>query len=144
MWMTESSTVCSAPPAAVWALWSDVERWNVWDRDVVWSKIDGPFALGTKGSLKPAGGPRADFELTEVVSGVRFTDRTRLPLAAIDFVHEMDRVAGGTRITHRIVISRPLSPLFGLLLGRGFRKTLPQAVASLGRLAEGHAERPRA
>lgn len=135
-WTTEASTVTQAGTTAVWRLWSDVEGWHRWDEEIAWSRLYGPFEVGTRGVLKPRGGPQASFETTEVRRERAFVDRTRLPLARIDFLHKMEPVEGGTRIVHGVRISGPFSPVFARLLGPGFEKGLPKAVRSLARLAE--------
>lgn len=135
-WRTEASAVTRASTAAVWQLWSNVEGWPRWDAEVEWSHLNGPFETGARGVLKPRRGPKASFTATEVRWGHGFVDRTRLPLASIDFLHEMEPVDGGTRIMHEVRISGPLTPVFARLLGPGFEKGLPEAVRSLARLAE--------
>ena len=135
-WITRASAVTRAGTTTVWRLWSDVEGWRRWDEDVEWSRLYGPFEVGARGVLKPVGGPKASFETTEVRRERAFVDRTRLPLASIDFLHEMKPVEGGTRIVHGVRISGPLSPVFARLLGPGFEKGLPKAVGNLARLAE--------
>ena len=136
MWSTEATVTAKASPEAVWGLWADVENWKAWDPAVEQSSIDGPFSEGTRGMLKPEGGPKSPFVLTGVRPGEGFSDRTRLPLASVDFFHEVERVGEGTRIAHRIEIRGPLSFVFARLMGRRFEKGLPEAVQNLARLAE--------
>lgn len=137
MWMTEASATTVAKPEAVWRLWSNVDNWSVWDPGLACSRLDGEFVAGARGALKPAGGPKVSFTLTSVRPGVSFADRTHLPLARIDFLHELAPDRSGTRITHRIEIAGPLAALFGRLLGPNLSKGLPEAVSNLARLAEG-------
>ena len=135
-WTTTASAVTRAGTAAVWRLWSDVEGWRRWDEEVEWSRLDGPFEVGSRGVLKPKKGPKPSFVTTEVRRERVFTDRTRLPLASMDFFHRMEPVDGGTRIVHGVRISGPLSFVFARLLGPGFEKGLPRAVQTLARLAK--------
>ena len=74
--------------------------------------------------------------LTDVRPGDGFSDRTRLPLANLDFFREVQRVGKGTRVTHRVEISGPLSFVFARLMGQSFEKGLPETVRNLARLAE--------
>jgi uncharacterized protein YndB with AHSA1/START domain len=85
MWSTEASATTEAQPEAVWELWADVGNWKEWDPGVEGSSIDGPFAEGTRYVLKPKGGPKVKAVLTDVRPGEGFSDRTRLPLANLDF-----------------------------------------------------------
>lgn len=136
MWSTEASAVSSAPAEVLWNLWTNVSEWPAWDPDVQWSKLNGEFREGTGGVLKPRGGPAVNFKLIEVETGRAFDDSAALPLARMVFRHRLDRTETGTRITHRVEITGPLGALFGLLIGRGIRKSLPSAVERLARLAE--------
>lgn len=121
---------------AVRRLWSDVEGWRRWDEEVEWSRLNGPFEAGIRGELKPKGGPRASFVTTEVLQGHSFANRLRLPLASVEFFHEMEPIDEGTSIVHEVRISGPLSPVFARLLGPGFAKGLAEAVRNVARLAE--------
>ncbi|MFN9215250.1 MAG: SRPBCC family protein [Gemmatimonadota bacterium] len=137
MWSREASAWTSATPEQVWARWTDVGHWSTWDASLRASALRGPFAVGSRGDLQPTSGPRASFILTDVVPHRAFSNRMRLPLATIDFVHTLDLGADGrTRITHRIEIDGPLGALFVRLIGRGAADTLPAAVAALARQAE--------
>lgn len=136
MWSTEASATTQAPPEAIWRLWADVDNWKEWDPGVEDSSIGDSFAEGTRYELKPKGGPKVTSVLTDVRLSEGFSDHTRLPLANLDFFHEMERVGEGTRITHRVEISGPLSFMFARLMGRGMVKGLPETVRNLARLAE--------
>lgn len=135
-WSTEASAQTTATPERVWALWSDVEGWSRWDPDVVEASLDGRFSVGSSGVLKPKGGPRLRFSLTEVTVNHSFTDRCRLPLATLDFIHALTPASGGTVITHRVVMNGPLTFIFRRLMGSGIERGLPSAVESLARHAE--------
>ena len=99
------------------------------------------MAVGTRGRLKPKGGPTTTFEFTHVDPGRGFTDVTRLPLARLplarlEFAHRIDPDENGTRFTHRVTITGPLSPLFARVVGRDVAAGLPGAMRALARLAE--------
>lgn len=53
----------TASPAAIWHIWQDVAHWNTWDHGIEYSTLDGPFAEGTTGTLKPKGGPLVSLQL---------------------------------------------------------------------------------
>ena len=140
-WTFESSATTQASPEAVWALWSDVATWPEWDDGIEHVTLDGPFAAGTTGALKPAGGPRVRFALTDVRAPHGFADVTRLPLCRMRVEHRLAaQDGGGTRITHRVTMHGPATPLFSRVIGRGLKKDLPDTVRSLARMA---AERER-
>ena len=136
MWSTQAAATSEASPEAIWGLWADVDNWKEWDPGLEDSSIGGPFAEGASYKLKPKGGPKVTSVLKDVRPGEGFSDRTRLPLANLDFSHEVERAGGGTRVTHRVEISGPLSFLYARLMGRGFEEGLPETVRNLARLAE--------
>ena len=68
MWTTEVSRKTTATKEQIWKLWADVPNWNVWDKEVETSELFGQFQNGTKGILKPTGGPKAKFEITELTN----------------------------------------------------------------------------
>lgn len=136
MWQFEHSETTTASPEQLWAHYSDPVTWPRWDHGTAEVTIDGPMAAGTTGKLKPVKGPRARFVFTDVTPGVGFTDVTRLPLARLTFAHVIEPVSGSSRITHRVSLSGPLSPLFARVVGRTIAAELPSAMRALVRLAE--------
>lgn len=142
-WTFEHTEHTSAYPESIWALWSDVTSWPGWDEAVEHVDLDGPFATGTKGVLKPAGGPKVDFELVDVRPTEGFVDVTRLPLSRMRFEHSAIREGDHTRVTHHVTISGLTTPLFSRVIGRGIAKGLPKSVKTLARLAAAR-EAPRA
>jgi len=115
----------------VWRLWSDVASWPTWDAGVETVALDGPFAAGTTGRLKPAGSKPVGIRLLEARPGEGFVDETRLPLATMRFEHSLADDGDGTLITHRVTISGPLTPLWKRVVGRDFVRELPGTVRSL-------------
>ena len=136
MWHVEHTEHTSAPPQAVWSLWSDVATWPEWDEGVREAALEGPFASGTRGRLKPRSGPSVSFTLADVEPNARFATEARLPLARMRFDHRANRDGERTRVTHSVEISGPLGPLFARLIGRGAARDLPQAVRGVVARAE--------
>ncbi len=97
--------------------------------------MDGPFAAGLEGVLKPRNGPKTSFKLTEVHDGVSFQDISFLPLARLIFTHELQREAEGCVLTHRIEIEGPLGFLFAWIIGTSLKRSLPVAMACFAELA---------
>src|SRR3954451_12575159 len=77
----------SASPKAIWQIWQDVSNWNTWDHGLEFSQIDGPFRTGTRGTLKPKGGPLIQTKLTYVEPMKIFIDEAKLTLARIIITH---------------------------------------------------------
>jgi hypothetical protein len=134
-WSVEHTEYTTASPASIWALWSDVEGWPAWDSGLAGASLEGPFAAGSRGRVKPAGGPKVGFELTSVEPESGFADVTRLPLARMSFEHAAVREGDRTRLTHRATISGLATPLFARLIGRGIARDLPDTMRELARMA---------
>jgi len=125
-----------ASPEKIWEVWQDVKNWNTWDHGIEFSTIDGPFAVGTKGTLKPKGGPLVQTELTTVEPMKMFIDESKLFLAKILVSHYLTESNGKTFVTHQIEMKGPLAFVFAFLIGRAMKKNLPQEMAAMVRKAE--------
>lgn len=136
MWECQHSETTTATPAQLWQRYRDPATWSEWDDQVEDVVFDGEFRLGASGSIKPVGGPRTGFRMTEVTEGVSFTDVTSLPLAKMRFDHWIESGASETTFTHRVSITGPLSPLFARIIGRKVAAGLPSAMRELAALAE--------
>jgi uncharacterized protein YndB with AHSA1/START domain len=135
-WTTRASATSTASADAVWRLWTATDGWSRWDAGLEWCRLDGPFAVGTRGVLRPAGGPRVRFRLTRVEPGVGFADLTRLPLTTLEFQHRVEALSGGgVRITHEARIRGLLTPLLSRTLGRELETGMPETVRALAALA---------
>ncbi|WP_020525126.1 SRPBCC family protein [Catelliglobosispora koreensis] len=128
--------ITAASPAQLWARYAVPETWAQWDHDVESATIGGPFANGTKGILKPAGGPKVRFELQDVIENMSFTDTSSLPLAKMTFAHRIEQSGTGARFTHSVKITGPSSFLFGRIIGKKIAAGLPGAMRALATLAE--------
>lgn len=135
-WTREHTVWTFAAPEHVWACWSTPLRWPQWDVGIKQVTSVGPFERGSRGTIKPAKGPRTAFVLTTVEEGVGFTTMSPLPLATLALSHRLMRVDGGTQLTHAVTITGLAAPLFARLIGRRLVAGLPDAMRSLAGLAE--------
>lgn len=126
----------SASPEDIWQIWQDVKNWNTWDYGIEYSNINGPFAEGAKGVLKPKGGPLVHTQLTCVEPFKKFVDESKLFLARIVVSHYLAQSAGKTLVTHQIEMKGPLAFLFAYLIGRTMKKNLPQEMETMVKKAE--------
>lgn len=136
MWAFQHQIKVKSTKEKVWEIWSDVENWNSWDSDLLWSKMDDVFKVGSIGYLKPKSGPKTKFKITECSKNKSFTARNFLPLTKMEFIHKIKTVEGGIELTHKIVISGFLSFLFARVVGKNLAKGLPKAMGELKKLAE--------
>lgn len=136
-WKIRKSVIASCPKEKIWQLWSDVSTWAKWDEQLEWVELDGPFAKGTSGRLKPKGWPVSKFTITAVEQMTSFSDETRMPATKISFVHTLlSENEGKTKITHEITARGLLTPLLYFTMRRKLANGLPLALKKLAELAE--------
>jgi uncharacterized protein YndB with AHSA1/START domain len=136
MWRNEHSTETPASSEAVWDVWTDVSEWPSF-LHMKWARLDGEFAAGRTGRLKPTTGPASKFTIVALDPGHRYVTEASMPGAKMRFEHEVASLAsGGTRMTERQTIDGPLSGVYGLLLGRQMLSDLPPSLEKLGDLAQ--------
>jgi Polyketide cyclase / dehydrase and lipid transport len=115
----------SASPSAFFARWADVATWPEWNSDTEWVRLDGPFATGSTGVLKPKGGPKVKFVIDSLVPGREFVDVSVLAGARLTFRHLVTTGPGSTtRIEVAVTMSGPLGWFWNLLLGRALKASL--------------------
>jgi len=136
MWTRKTTIKTSAAKEQIWKLWTDVENWNKWDKEVEFSKLNGKFEVGTIGILKPTKGPKSKFELISVEKLNGFTNRSFLPFAKMDFIHKMEEKNGELFITHAVEIKGILTFLFSKLIGKKLVNEMPKAMENLSEMAK--------
>jgi hypothetical protein len=120
--IAQAGITSTASPEAFFARWGDMATWPEWNTDTAWVRLDGPFAQGATGVLKPRGGPRVRFEVAVLEPGREFTDVSRLFGARLTFRHLVTRdAAGATRVDVEVTLTGPLAPLWNLVLGKGIK-----------------------
>jgi len=124
--MIEIGKACAtstANPSALFARWGDMATWPEWNTDTEWVRLDGPFAAGSTGVLKPKGGPATKFAI-EKLTDREFVDVSRLLGARLTFHHTVSVVPQGTVVDVHVTLDGPLAPLWNLVLGKGIKKSL--------------------
>jgi hypothetical protein len=134
----EQQVEIATPAETVFSLYADVGTWAAWDPEVKESSIEGRFASGATGALRPLKGPKTQIFFTEVTENRSFTVESRLPLCVMRFDHELSESPGSavTKATHRVSFIGLLSPFFGRLIGGQIRRGLPGTMLGLKRAAE--------
>lgn len=105
----------AAPPARVWEVMSDVERWHEWTASVTSVKqlTEGPFAIGTRVVIKQPKFPPAFWEVIQLEPGRSFTWESVAPGFRAVGQHSVDATSAGSRAT--LVLD--YQGLFGGLMG---------------------------
>lgn len=92
-----------ATPEEIWHNYSDVQKWFIWEADLLDIKLDGPFQTGVFGEMTLEGMPPLAFELVEVLDHRSFCDVTKIPgIGSLYFNHELIPTVQGTVIKHSV------------------------------------------
>ncbi|MER5999195.1 SRPBCC family protein [Nonomuraea angiospora] len=132
MYAYEHTLDTTAPAAAVWALYADVNGWTAWDTSLLQIDLEGPFEVGTEGTMTPEGQDTVRFRIVELVTGELFTDETVVGELTLRFIHRLAETGTGTRVTHRVEITGPGAEEIGPMV----TSDVPDAMATLIKLAE--------
>ncbi|MBU3062049.1 hypothetical protein KO481_11000 [Nocardia sp. NEAU-G5] len=133
--IAEASATSTAAPAAFFAKWADMATWPEWNQDTEWVTLDGPFAQGATGVLKPKGGPKTRFVVT-TLTDTEFVDSSRLLGARLIFAHEITTEDGRTTVKVRITMEGPLRGLWTMIMGKDLAASLQRDVDALVTAAE--------
>jgi hypothetical protein len=132
----EHSTLVLATAERVFRIYENVSAWHTWDPDTNRASLEGPFAVGSRGSLTPSKGNTVPMLLTKVEPNSCFTVESKIPLFRMVFEHELVPQGNALKIIHRVTLSGLLSVLLGRMLVKQLNQGLPVTLASLKRLAE--------
>ncbi len=128
------SSHSSACVEDVWAVWTNPAEWP---GDVmVTAKIDGPFAVGAKITMRVRRHPPLRLTVTRIDAPMLWTGVARIPGLTETIDHLIEPTDSGTLITQRTVFTGPLASIAARVLGGTVRKTFEATTAHFGRLAE--------
>jgi hypothetical protein len=130
----EARITSAAAPSAFFARWADMATWPEWNADTEWVRLDGPFATGSTGVLKPKGGPKTKFVVAKV-SDDEFTDVSRLVGARLTFRHLVAVGPEGTEVRVAFSLAGPLAFLWNAILGKGIKESLQRDLEALAAVA---------
>ena len=129
MWymITDSAIEIEAPPALVWEVFSDVERWPEWTASVTSLRaLDGPgVAVGKRFEIKQPRLPKLVWEVTGVEEGASWTWEQRSPGGRTIASHEVTvKDGGGTLVRQRLDQRGPVGALVARLMQGTTRRYL--------------------
>jgi hypothetical protein len=125
------SASSTARPEAFFARWIDHATWSSWSPDTEWVRVGKPVRVGTRGVLKPKGGPKVRFVVSACEPGREYTDTSLLPGARLVFRHLVEPTQSGSDLRVRVWMEGPLAGLWAKVMGASFRES---AQADLDRL----------
>jgi hypothetical protein len=133
----EASLETTAPPATVWRVWSDVNRWPEWNPDMKESRLDGPLKLGATGMINTKSGGKHDVVVTYFQDGRSFElESTALPGTKMAIRAAIAPSGGGSRITQGFEPRGLLAPLVGPMMSGQILKTFNAVLDGLKRKVE--------
>ena len=128
--MEQRTTIdIAAPPARVWQVLSDVERWPDWTDTVRWVRRldDGPLRTGSTAKISQPKIPTVDYVVTELEPGTSFTWVSGGTAARTTASHVLEPLpGGGTRVT----LSVRQEGVLGSLVGRLYRGVTDRYLAT--------------
>ena len=133
----EDSIKILSTPAQVFSVYTDVANWPTWDPETVSASLDGDFAVGATGKIKPGKEPETKITWVEVTQDKSFTVECKLPLCKMQFVHEMTAENDQTVVVNKILLTGLLSSIFGLLIGSKLKQGMHESLKGLKQHIEG-------
>jgi uncharacterized protein YndB with AHSA1/START domain len=131
-WEFEHSVQAPASRERVWSLWTDVSGWPSWNPGVGRAELDGPVTEGATGTVRAVGGPTSTLKVLAVEPERRFVTETSERLMRLRFEQELADVEGGQlRITHRVRMTGPATPLMRRTVGPRLERSIPAALEAL-------------
>ncbi len=136
MLIIHHSITTTASAAAIWRLYEDTTTWPTWDHGLEKVHLDGPFETGTRGTLRPKGGPNVPFVITALEKERSFSDISSLPFTRLIFTHSLEKEGNKLRVTHHAEMKGLLAPFFAIIIGIKIKAELPTAMKQLVAMAE--------
>jgi uncharacterized protein YndB with AHSA1/START domain len=137
MWEFEHRVQTTVSPAELWRHWSDMAAWPRWNNGIEKITIDGPFAVGTRFTMKPPGDDPVEMRIAEIVPGESFVDEMDAGDFVVRTVHRLEQGDGITTIVYRTEITGPAAAQVGPELGPAITADFPDVLEALVKLAEG-------
>ncbi len=128
-----------APPAKVWAVLMDVERWPEWTPTVTSARRlePGPLMLGSRTEIIQPKLRPAVWQVTELdESSGRFSWAMRSPGIAVTAWHLLEPVQDGSRISHGLRFQGVLAPLLSRMLRKQNQQYLETEAGGLKKHCE--------
>ena len=135
----QQSIDIDAPPAVVWDVLVDIERWPEWTASVerATMKSDGPLALGSVARLKQPDNRAANWRVTQFDPRHSFTwISSPMPGVRADAIHQIEPRGEGSRVTLTVTTSGFFAPLLNRLIMRASARFMPMEAAGLKKRSE--------
>ncbi|MFI5709999.1 SRPBCC family protein [Kribbella sp. NPDC051620] len=131
MWVHEHTADTAVSRDLIWQTLADIDGWTAWDTSMEAIELDGPFAVGSRVRMTPAGQDPIESTIVEITEGERYADETTFNGATLRFSHTLSTPAEGTtRIVHRLEITgTPDADQFGPMITEDFPEAMTALIA---------------
>ena len=135
----ETTVTIAAPPAAVWAVMTDVESWpELTDSVTSVEKLDsGPFGVGSRVRIRQPKFPTTVWTVTAFVDNERFVWVATGPGVRTTATHEVTSSDSGSLLRLHIDQAGPLGGLIGRVSRGLTARYMAMEAAGMKRRAEG-------
>jgi hypothetical protein len=137
-WEFEHSIVTDARRDEIWALYSNVESWPLWDHGIEDISLDGEFMEGTNGKIKMEGQEYLNYRITMADPDKGYTVETVIDdlKATIKFIHTFsDFPDGKIRLTNHITVLCTSKEGIEEGIGESITSGVPQTMENIARMA---------
>jgi hypothetical protein len=132
MWAREHTAETVTSPQAIWQVLRDLDQWATWDTSMEWVRLQGPFRVGSRVTMKPIGQDPITSVIVEASENQLYADQTDLGEVTLRFSHTLQPLeGGGTRVIHRLEITGPAADQVGPELGPAITEDFPEAMEAL-------------
>lgn len=137
MWVREySKTYQGIKKEDIWQIWTDVNNWPKWDRELEYCKTEAPFIKGSRFALKPLGGPKVEIILSHVTPNKKFTVYCKFFGATMYDDHELEDTAHGLLIRNTITVTGLLSFIWWQIVAKKVANSIPKQMETLVEFAK--------
>jgi hypothetical protein len=127
MWKKSHSIVTKeVTKEQMWKLFTDVNNWHTWDKEVEFAKLEGPFEKGNSFTFQPKGGPKLKIGIVEATPNKSFTDYTKFPLAKMYGEHTFEETQDGLKVTTTMKVEGLLGFLWRNIVAKKIVDSLPE------------------
>lgn len=140
MWKYEYKMDAEVDREAVWALYSNVKNWKLWDDSIESVDLDGDFMNATAGAVHNTDDTITPFELIGVTPGKCYTMHTRIPELGlnVNFGHLISpRDIGVYTIIHSLEIDGNAAEVIGAQMGPELAKDFETSIEAVIKNAQG-------
>jgi hypothetical protein len=131
-WELEHSVDADVSPGFAWSFWTDVTNWDDPPARFV---LDGPFAVGSRGTTVLPGRDPVPWSIRAVRAGESFTFEMPLERATLSFEWRFEALSDRkTRLTQRIVLSGDGAGAHAAAVQAGFGPTLAEGMKRIAGL----------